>query len=186
MMVENLNLNVASLACGDDEMSKHLTRLLRFLDKCVSVYPKKKAVKFNSSTTSGVISTFQPAGHLSSHKGQCVEWPLLRLADFVLRSPRAARTWKSSVAACTFTLDGRGGSSLLAHNVNLAPIKASVGTSVDNRKSSFIEKHPVVGLGVYDPSCCMPAERHVVAVVEPHISSFQFTEQSCHILKINN
>lgn len=45
------------------------------------------------------------------------------------------------------------GSSLLVHNVNLAPIKASVGTSVDNRKSLLIEKHPVVGLRVCDPSC---------------------------------
>lgn len=70
------------------------------------------------------------------------------------------------------------GSSLLAHNVNLALIKASVGTSVDNRKSLFIEKHPVVGLRVDDPSCCGPAERHMVVVVEPHTSSPQFAEQS--------
>lgn len=78
------------------------------------------------------------------------------------------------------------GSSLLVHNVNVAPIKASVGTSVDNRKSLFIEKHPVVGLGVYDPTSCSAAERHIGAVVEPHISRSQYTEQSCHILKINN
>lgn len=70
------------------------------------------------------------------------------------------------------------GSSLLAHNVNLALIKASVGTLVDNRKSLFIEKHPVVGLRVDDPSCCRPAERHMVAMVEPRISSSQFAEQS--------
>ena len=57
---------------------------------------------------------------------------------------------------------------------------------MDNRKSLFIEKHPVVGLGVYDPSCCTAAEGHVVAMVEPHISGSPFTEQSCHILKINN
>lgn len=70
------------------------------------------------------------------------------------------------------------GSSLLAHNVNLARIKASVGTSVDNRKSLFIEKHPVVGLGVDDPSCCGPAERHILVVVEPHTSSPPIAEQS--------
>lgn len=78
------------------------------------------------------------------------------------------------------------GSSLLVHKVNLAPIKASVGTSVDNRKSLFIKKHPVVGLRVYDPFSCTEAERHIAATAEPHTSRCQYAEQSCHILKINS
>lgn len=56
------------------------------------------------------------------------------------------------------------GSSLLAQNVNLAPIKAFIGTSVDNRKSLFTKKHPVVGLRVYDPSCWMAVQRHIGTV----------------------
>lgn len=62
-----------------------------------------------------------------------------------------------------FHSEPQKGSSLLVHNVNLAPIKASVGTSVDNRKSLFIKKHPVVGPGVYDPSCRAEAQRHIRA-----------------------
>lgn len=77
------------------------------------------------------------------------------------------------------------GSLLLAHNVNLAPIKASVGTSLDNRKSLFNRKHPVVGPGVDDPCCCTVAERHMVAVTEPRILSSDFVRQSVHHLKIN-
>lgn len=64
------------------------------------------------------------------------------------------------------------GSSLLTRNVNLASIKASVGTSVDNRKSLFIKKHPVVGPGVCGAFCGM----------EPHISRYcMSTGQSHHM-----
>lgn len=68
------------------------------------------------------------------------------------------------------------------HNVNLAPIKASVGTSADNRKSLFSKKHPVVGPGLDDPSCC----KTVQSLFLSSIFKALFTEQSSLTLKINN
>lgn len=144
---------------------------------------KKNKKNWTSQTSFNCVPTFlkQPPDHCESDRKS----PTCRVRSAQWASPTVCLETAASGLAVKkaqwllhLRSGQRRGSSLLAHNVNLALIKASVGTSVDNRKSLFIEKHPVVGLRVDDPSCCGPAERHMVVVVEPHTSSPPSAEQS--------